>query len=163
MLIGNLGQEPDLRYTGSGTAVCNMRLATNESYKDRDGNLVDKTEWHTVVAWGRLGEICNEYLQKGSQVYFEGSLQTRSWEDRDGNTRYSTEVKAREMMFLDRKGEVSGAPGGDGQGRDEFDQRRPPQRQQRAGQSAGQSSGGGSQGSSGQSDEPFEPDDDLPF
>ena len=166
ILIGNLGQEPDLRYTGSGTAVCNMRLATNESYKDRDGNLVDKTEWHTIVAWGRLGEVCDEYLQKGSQVYFEGSLQTRSWEDRDGNTRYTTEVKAREMMFLDR----AGAPSGDGQGRgNSFDQS-PPQRQQRARRSAGSQGGGSQQGSSqggspggSQTDETFEPDDDLPF
>jgi len=87
-LIGNLGDDPELRYTGSGTAVCNMSLATNESYTDNDGNEVQNTEWHDVVAWGRLGEICNEYLQKGSQVYFEGKLQTREWEDRDGNTRY---------------------------------------------------------------------------
>ncbi|GIV58708.1 MAG: single-stranded DNA-binding protein [Rhodothermaceae bacterium] len=100
ILIGNLGQDPELRYTGGGTAVCNMRLATNESYKDADGQWVERTEWHNVVAWGRLAEICNEYLKKGSQVYFEGSLQTRSWEDRDGNTRYTTEIKAREMMIL---------------------------------------------------------------
>jgi single-strand DNA-binding protein len=133
ILIGNLGQDPELRYTGSGTAVCNLRLATNESYKDRDGNLVDKTEWHNVVAWGRLGEVCNEYLEKGSQVYFEGSLQTRSWEDRDGNTRYTTEVKAREMMFLD-----SG----------------PPPR----GSKPDSQQGGGQQ-----EEETFEPDDDLPF
>ena len=77
ILVGNLGQEPELRYTGSGTAVCNMRLATNESYKDSNGQMVDKTEWHSVVAWARLAEICGEYLKKGSQVYFEGSLQTR--------------------------------------------------------------------------------------
>lgn len=101
ILIGNLGQEPELRYTGSGTAVCNMSLATNETYTNRDGEEVQNTEWHRIVAWGRLGEICNEYLDKGSQVYFEGKLQTRSWNDDDGNTRYSTEVKAQEMMFLD--------------------------------------------------------------
>jgi single-strand DNA-binding protein len=108
-LIGNLGDEPELRQTQAGTSVCNMSLATNESYTDSDGNEVQNTEWHTVVAWGRLGEVCNEYLSKGSQVYFEGSLQTRSWEDDNGNTRYSTEVKAREMMFLDsnRQGTVS--------------------------------------------------------
>jgi single-strand DNA-binding protein len=100
-LIGNLGDEPELRHTGDGTAVCNMSLATNESYTDSDGNEVQNTEWHDVVAWGRLGEVCNEYLSKGSQVYFEGKLQTRSWDDDDGNTRYSTEVKAQEMMFLD--------------------------------------------------------------
>ncbi len=100
ILIGNLGQDPELRYTGSGTAVCNIRLATNESYKDASGQLVERTEWHTVVAWSRLAEICAEYLKKGSQVYFEGSLQTRSYEDREGNTKYVTEIKAREMMML---------------------------------------------------------------
>ena len=108
VLIGNLGQDPELRYTGSGTAVCNMRLATNESYKDSSGQLVEKTEWHNVVTWARLAEICGEYLKKGSQVYFEGSLQTRSYDDRDGNTRYVTEVKAREMMMLSGRGEGSG-------------------------------------------------------
>lgn len=100
ILIGNLGADPELRYTASGTAVCNMRIATSESYKDNEGNLVEKTEWHSVVAWARLAEICGEYLKKGRQVYFEGSLQTRQWEDTDGNTRYSTEVKAREMTML---------------------------------------------------------------
>jgi single-strand DNA-binding protein len=134
-LIGNLGDDPELRHTGSGTAVCNMSLATNESYTDSDGNEVQNTEWHDVVAWGRLGEVCNEYLSKGSQVYFEGSLQTRSWEDDNGNTRYSTEVKAREMMFLDsnRQSTVS-SPDQTGQA---------PQKTQ--------------------PEDPFEPDDQLPF
>jgi single-strand DNA-binding protein len=140
ILIGNLGQDPELRYTGSGTAVCNMRLATNESYKDASGQLVDRTEWHTVVAWSRLAEICAEYLKKGSQVYFEGSLQTRSYEDRDGNTRYVTEIKAREMMML------SGRPeNGMGSG---------PQYQERAPQPSAVSDS---------SDTGFEPDDELPF
>jgi len=161
ILIGNLGQEPELRYTGSGTAVCNMRLATNESYTDREGNEVDRTEWHNVVAWGRLGEVCNEYLEKGSQVYFEGSLQTRSWEDRDGNTRYTTEIKAQEMMFLD--GSRQGAPAGDefdqdrGYQDEDFDQR-PPQQQPQ------QPSGPGPQSEQSSDDEEtFEPDDELPF
>jgi len=99
--IGNLGDDPNLKYLDDGTAVCNMSLAVDESYKDQNGDLVERTEWVSVVAWGRLGEVCNEYLDKGSQVYFEGKLQSRSWEDDDGNTRYSTEVKAQEMMFLD--------------------------------------------------------------
>lgn len=171
ILIGNLGQDPELRYTGSGTAVCNMRLATTNTYTNRDGEEVQNTEWHNVVAWGRLGEVCNEYLSKGSQVYFEGSLQTRSWEDRDGNTRYTTEVKARDMTFLDSNRQ--GAPSGDGfdqdRGEENFDQR-PPQ-QQPASQSGGGQSGGGqssgspSTGGSGGSDdeETFEPDDELPF
>jgi len=100
ILIGNLGQDPTLRYPGSGSAVCNMRLATNESYTNSDGERVDQTEWHTVVAWGRLAEVCSEYLQTGSQVYFEGSLQTRTWEDRDGNKRQTTQVKAWKMVLL---------------------------------------------------------------
>lgn len=148
ILIGNLGQDPELRYTGSGTAVCNMRLATNESYKDRDGQLVEKTEWHNVVAWARLAEICGEYLKKGAQVYFEGSLQTRSWEDRDGNTRYTTEVKVREMMMLDSRG---GGGDFDQSGGDYYDQRRPQQRQP---QTAASDAGG---------EDTFAPDDDLPF
>lgn len=158
ILIGNLGQDPELRYTGNGTAVCNMRLATNESYTDRDGNQVDKTEWHTVVAWARLAEICNEYLQKGSQVYFEGSLQTRSWEDRDGNTRYSTEVKAREMMFLDGSRQGRGSGGGD------LDQSRPERFDQRPQRGSSQQQGS-SQSSQPQQEEEetFEPDDELPF
>jgi single-strand DNA-binding protein len=158
ILIGNLGQDPELRYTGSGTAVCNLRLATNESYKDSNGELVEKTEWHSVVAWARLAEICGEYLKKGSQVYFEGSLQTRQWEDRDGNTRYTTEVKAREMMMLDNKGGGGGgydSGGGFDQSRsgsDSYDQSRGGQRQP---QRQAQPAGGGN--------DPFGPDDDLPF
>jgi single-strand DNA-binding protein len=110
ILVGNLGQDPELRYTGNGTAVCNMRLATNEAYKDSDGNLVEKTEWHSVVAWGRLAEICAEYLKKGSPAYFEGSLQTRSYEDKEGATKYVTEIKLREMMMLGGK-DGAAAPG----------------------------------------------------
>lgn len=106
ILVGNLGQDPETREAG-GSTVCNFRLATNESYKDSSGNLVEKTEWHGIVAWGRLGEICGEYLKKGSQVYIEGSLQTRSYE-KDGVTKYTTEVKAKEMMIL------SGVDSGDG-------------------------------------------------
>ena len=146
ILIGNLGQDPELRYTGSGTAVCNMRLATNESYKDADGNMVDKTEWHSVVAWSRLAEICGQYLKKGSQVYFEGSLQTRSYDDRDGNTRYVTEIKAREMMMLSGReggGDFNGGGGGGG------GYSRPQSAPAANPQAAPANS--------------FEPDDDLPF
>ncbi|MEM0963150.1 MAG: single-stranded DNA-binding protein [Bacteroidota bacterium] len=151
ILIGNLGQDPELRYTGSGTAVCNMRLATTETYKDRDGNVVENTEWHNVVAWSRLAEICGEYLKKGSQAYFEGQLQTRQWEDKDGNNRYTTEVKVREMTMLG--GRDGGGSGGGG-----YDQSRP-QRQN--------NNGGGrpqQQRQPAQNDNySFEPDDDLPF
>ena len=92
ILVGNLGADPELRYTGSGTAVCNFNVATNESYKDREGNLVEKTEWHRVVAWDRPAEICAEYLKKGSQVYIEGKLRTRKWQDKEGRDRYTTET-----------------------------------------------------------------------
>ena len=152
ILVGNLGQDPELRYTGSGTAVCNMRLATNESYKDSNGDMVEKTEWHSVVAWARLAEICGEYLKKGSQVYFEGSLQTRQWEDKDGNTRYTTEVKAREMMMLSDRGSSDGfdqSRGGGGYQQSSGGYQQRPQ-QQRQSQPAG-------------NDYTFEPDDDLPF
>ena len=151
ILIGNLGADPELRYTGSGTAVCNFNLATNESYKDRDGNLVEKTEWHRIVTWDRLAEICAEYLKKGRQVYIEGSLQTRQWEDQDGNTKYTTEIKAREMQML-------GGPGEGGGGGGDYDQSSRPQRQQRPQQQrqpAAQAAGG--------NDLSFTPDDDLPF
>lgn len=109
ILIGNLGEEPDLSYTRSDTAVCRMRLATDESYTDPDGNQVEKTEWHDVVAWGQLAEDCIKSLQKGARVYVEGRLQTRSWEDQHGKTRYTREVSVREMRFLDdpRPGEGS--------------------------------------------------------
>ena len=152
ILIGNLGQDPELRYTGSGTAVCNMRIATSESYKDRDGNQVENTEWHTVVAWSRLAEICGEYLKKGRQVYIEGQLQTRQWDDKDGNTRYSTEVKAREMQML------GGRDGGGGDD-NSYDQSSRPQRQpqQRSQPKPQPANAGGGDGYE------FTPDDDLPF
>ncbi|OZC01968.1 single-stranded DNA-binding protein [Rubricoccus marinus] len=159
ILVGNLGSDPELRYTGSGTAVCNFSLATSESYKDRDGNQVENTEWHRIVAWARLAEICGEYLKKGRQVYIEGQLQTRQWEDKDGNTRYTTEVKAREMQMLGGRDDSSGGGGGNyGDSNDSYDQSPRPQRQ---------SSGGGqrqSAPSSGGGDNyDFTPDDDLPF
>lgn len=162
ILIGNLGQDPELRYTGSGTAVCNMRLATTESYKDRDGNMVESTEWHNVVAWSRLAEICGEYLKKGSQVYFEGQLQTRQWEDKEGQTRYTTEVKVREMTMLG--GRDGGGSGGGGGGYD-YDQSQPsrPQRQS-SGNGGGRPQGRPQQApASSPDDYSFEPDDDLPF
>lgn len=156
ILIGNLGQDPELRYTGSGTAVCNFSLATTESYKDRDGNQVENTEWHRIVAWARLAEICGEYLKKGRQVYIEGQLQTRQWEDKDGNTRYTTEIKAREMQMLGGRDDNSGGGGNYGGGGNTYDQR--PQRQS--------NNGGGQkqqQASSPSDDYSFTPDDDLPF
>ena len=103
MLIGNLGRDPEVKYTPSGTALATFSIATTEEWKDRDtGEKQQRTEWHRIVAWRRLGEICGEYLRKGSQVYIEGKLQTRDWEDRDGNKRYTTEIVAQTMQMLGR-------------------------------------------------------------
>lgn len=109
MIIGRLGQDPDVRYTQSNTAVANMSIATSERYKDSTGEWKENTEWHRVVAWGRLAEICQEYLKKGSLVYIEGPIQTRQWEDKEGQTRYTTEIKALTMTMLDSKGSGGGA------------------------------------------------------
>jgi single-strand DNA-binding protein len=100
ILIGGLGRDPESRYTPSGTAVATLSLATKEEWKGKDGQKQESTEWHRVVAWGRLGEICGEYLHKGSQVYIEGRLQTKAWEDKEGNKRYTTEVVAQRMQML---------------------------------------------------------------
>ena len=108
MIIGRLGQDPDVRYTQSNTAVANMSIATSERYKDKQGEWKERTEWHRVVAWGRTAEVCQEYLQKGSQVYIEGPIQTRKWEDKEGQTRYTTEIKALTMTMLDSKGDSGG-------------------------------------------------------
>ncbi len=101
ILIGRLGSDPEVRYTPSGVAVANFNIATSEEWKDKDsGEKKERTEWHRIVAWRRLGEICGEYLSKGKQVYIEGRLQTRDWEDRDGNKRYTTEIVATDVQFL---------------------------------------------------------------
>lgn len=112
MLIGRLGQDPEVRYTQSNTAVATLSIATSERYKDSNGELQEKTEWHRVVAWGRLAEICQQYLKKGSQVYIEGPIQTRQWEDKDGQKRYTTEIKALQMTMLDSRGSGGGNNGG---------------------------------------------------
>lgn len=111
MIIGRLGQDPEVRYTQSNTAVANMSIATSERYKDKQGEWQESTEWHRVVAWGRTAEVCQEYLSKGSQVYIEGPIQTRKWEDKEGRERYTTEVKALTMTMLDSKGENAGGQG----------------------------------------------------
>jgi single-strand DNA-binding protein len=109
MVIGRLGADPDVRYTQSNTAVATMSVATTERYKDRNGELQENTEWHRIVAWGRLAEICQQYLKKGSLVYFEGPIQTREWEDKDGQKRYTTEIKALNMQMLDSRGDSGGS------------------------------------------------------
>jgi single-strand DNA-binding protein len=105
ILVGRLGADPEVRYTGSGTAVANFNMATSSSYTDKSGEKTEKTEWHRIVAFGKLGEICGEYLAKGKQVYVEGRLQTRDWEDRDGNKRKTTEIVAGTMQMLGAAGD----------------------------------------------------------
>lgn len=100
ILQGNLGADPELRYTNSGTAVCNFRMATNERFTDKNGEKQERTEWHRIVVWGKLAEICGQYLAKGRMVTVVGKLQTRKWEDRDGVTRYMTEIVSRQVEFL---------------------------------------------------------------
>lgn len=101
ILIGNLGRDPEVRYTPDGTAVANFSIATSESWNDRaTGEKKERTEWHRIVAFRKLGEICGEYLSKGKQVYIEGKLQTREWQDKDGNKRFTTEVVASQMLML---------------------------------------------------------------
>jgi single-strand DNA-binding protein len=155
ILIGNLGQDPETRTTPGGTTVTNIRIATSESWTDRQsGEKKEQTEWHTVVMWNRLGEIAAEYLRKGSQVYIEGRLQTRKWQDKQGNDRYTTEVVASEMQMLGGRGAGGGAMQ---ETRDTRD----------SGGFGGGSGGGGrgapasSSGSQGSS--PVDFDDDIPF
>ncbi len=101
ILIGRLGADPEVKYTNSGTAVARLSLATSDQWKDREsGEKKERTEWHRVVVWNKLAELCGQYLTKGRQVYLEGSLQTRSWEDKDGNKRYTTEIRAQTVQCL---------------------------------------------------------------
>jgi single-strand DNA-binding protein len=110
MLIGNLGGDPELRYTSSGVAVANFNIATSMKWTDPDGNAQEKTEWHTIVAWRKLAEICGEYLKKGRRVYIEGRLQTRSWDDKNGVKHWKTEIIADDMIMLDGRAETAGEP-----------------------------------------------------
>jgi single-strand DNA-binding protein len=108
IIIGNLGSDPEMRYTGTGVAVVSFSVATTERWKDKDGQMQEQTEWHKVTAWNKLAEICGEYLTKGSKVYVEGKLQTRKWQAQDGTDRYTTEIVAKDMKMLDRKSENTG-------------------------------------------------------
>ena len=134
ILIGNLGKDPEVKYTPSGTPVAKLALATNERYKDKDGQWQDRTEWHNVVLWQRLAEIAGEYLKKGGKVYIEGRLQTRSWDDKQTNQKkYMTEVVAHDLVLLSGRSEGSAGGGEDSGGRarsaaaagNNFDQRTP--------------------------------------
>ncbi len=113
MIIGRLGRDPELRYTQAGVPVCSLNVATSESYLDRDGKRVDRTEWHRVSVFQRAAENCANYLRKGSLVYVEGSLTTRKWQDAQGQDRYSTEIKGQRVQFMDRKDDAR-PPMGDG-------------------------------------------------
>ena len=157
ILVGNLGQDPDTKAMPSGMTVCNIRLATSESWKDKQsGEMKEQTEWHSVAMFGRLAEIAGEYLRKGSQVYIEGSLRTRKWQDKQGNDRYTTEIVANEMQMLDSRGAGGGsAHGGDdyGSGGGFAPEPRPAPARAPAPASA----------PAGKSDEPPAWDDDIPF
>ena len=147
ILIGNLGVDPETRFMPSGGAVTNVRLATSENWKDKQtGEQRERTEWHRVVFFNRLGEIAGEYLKKGSKVYVEGQLRTRKWQGQDGQDRYTTEIVASEMQMLDSRGGSGGGYGGQGSQSGDFGQEPP------ASSSAGQQSGPA---------DDF--DDDIPF
>ncbi len=182
ILIGNLGADPDTRYSAGGSAITNLSVATDESYKDKQtGQMVPRTEWHRVVLFNRLAEIAKEYLRKGSKVYLEGRLQTRKWQDQNGQDRYTTEIIANELQMLDSRsgmdggdampGSASGFGGGVPQGYDQgYGQ--PPMQQAPSGQRpANYQNRGNAQGGYGQGagqpapmPEPLDDmDDDIPF
>ncbi|AZV30223.1 single-stranded DNA-binding protein [Cobetia sp. ICG0124] len=128
ILIGNLGQDPEVRFTPSGSAVCNLNLATTDTWNDRQsGQRQERTEWHRVVMFNKLAEIAQQYVKKGSRLYIEGRLQTRKWQDQNGNDRYSTEIVANDMQMLDTRGEGGGGGGFSGGGRQQQARRQAPQ------------------------------------
>ena len=150
IIIGNLGADPESRAMPSGASVANLRIATTESWRDKQsGEQQERTEWHRVALFGRLAEVASEYLRKGSQVYIEGSLRTRKWQDKQGNERYSTEIVANDMQMLGGRG---GGGGGGGAGSSGG---APPRESTDYGQSGGGSSSGAGEGS--------DFDDDIPF
>jgi single-strand DNA-binding protein len=116
MLIGRLGKDPELSYLPSGQSVAKFTMATNRSYKDKSGEWKEETDWHNIVAWGKTGETCAQYLKKGGQAYVEGRIQTRNWEDREGKKRTTTEIIAENVVLLGSKGDGGGG-GGEGMGR----------------------------------------------
>ncbi|NOQ42487.1 MAG: single-stranded DNA-binding protein [Desulfuromusa sp.] len=164
ILVGNLGKDPELRYTPSGTAVVTFSLATTERYKDRDGNKQTKTEWHNIVAWMQLAEICGKYLHKGKQIYIEGKIQNRSYDDRDGNKRYISEVVVNEMQMLGSRDDNQQGGGGSyaggqnqSQGGQSYNQEGQNQNQNTQQSNVAQPQGGGFE-------EPvFNSDDEIPF
>jgi len=112
ILVGNVGKDPETRYLEGGTAVCSFSLATSETYRNRDGERVTNTEWHNIVLWRGLAEVAEKYVKKGSQLFIEGRIRTRSWDDRDGNKRYTTEIVGDNMQMLGRRADDQGTQGG---------------------------------------------------
>lgn len=110
IIVGHLGADPEVRYTQGGSAVANFNVATSENFTDKNGERQEKTEWHRIVAWGKTAELCGEYLQKGRQVYLEGRLQTRQWDDKEGQKRFTTEIVANVVQFLGARGDGPSAP-----------------------------------------------------
>ncbi len=177
ILVGNLGQDPEVRYMPNGNAVANITVATSESWKDQQGQLQERTEWHRIVLYRRLAEIAGEYLKKGAKVYLEGRLQTRKRQDQQGQERYTTEIIANEMQMLDSRNAGQGAPAGQGgqsagQGNWGGKPQRPAAPQGGYGQPQGSQSGQGGQGSYAAQPQPTQPayneppmdfDDDIPF
>ena len=158
ILVGNLGRDPELRHTQNGQAVVNFTLVTSENWTDKNGERVERTEWHRIVVWGKTGEMCAQYLSKGRTVYVEGRIQTREWEDKDGNKRYTTEINAQTVNFIGPRtssgvsgaGDNAASPSGGGQG--------------------GGAEGGGAESGGGQGANRSEPadagppaDDEIPF
>ena len=149
ILVGNLGKDPEVRFTGSGKAVCKFPLATSEVWNDAEGRRQERTEWHNIVVWGKQGENCGQYLAKGRQVYVEGSIRSHSYDDKDGNKRYITEIIASDVQFLGGGNRDGGA------GRRGDDSSPPPPSDTDFG---GYGGGGGGSGGGGGG-----PDDDIPF
>ena len=165
ILVGNLGKDPELRYTPSGTAVVTFSLATTERYKDRDGNRQEKTEWHNIVAWRQLAEICGKFLHKGKQVYIEGKIQNRSYDDRDGNKRYISEIVVDQMQMLgSRSDSQSGGGYSDGQqtGSKGYNPGDQSDQSDQSNQSNQSNYSGGRQGDNFEAPV-FNPDDEIPF
>jgi single-strand DNA-binding protein len=171
-LIGNLGKDPEVRYTTGGTAVASFSLATSEKFKGKSGDWEEKTEWHNIVLWARLAEIAGEYLAKGKTVHIEGRIQTRKWQDREGKDRYTTEIVGERMQMLS-KGDGSGNGNGNGNGGQSHGQqgtqaknaRQPAAGQAKGGQQGATKGARPAQGSSEQSyyeEPPFNPDE-IPF
>lgn len=155
MLIGHIQpNDPELRYTQSGQAVCSFKMVTDESYKDKEGNMVERSEWHHIVFWGKAGEIINQYMKKGRQIYVEGRIQTRKYEDKEGQTRYITEINGSDFAFLDggRQNEGEAQANGDGAARHQQSRPAPAAQNQNSDSQVATSS------SSSRID-----DDDLPF